>query len=143
MPPTRAQLLSTAKSFVDSFNKWTIPDILSIRTPSCIHRIYPASELRPARNNAEFAKFVEGLMQVFKEFRFTIINEDDTLVDTEARKVFLRLRGYSDTEIGPFDSEVLFVLKITEDGEKVEDVMEFVDTETGLSFMRKRQALAG
>ncbi|TFA99803.1 hypothetical protein CCMA1212_008209 [Trichoderma ghanense] len=58
MPPSPSQLIATANAFISAYNKWTVPDVLSIRSPSCKHHVLPG--IKPPRNNQDFGEFPEG-----------------------------------------------------------------------------------
>jgi ketosteroid isomerase-like protein len=137
---TRADLLSTAKRFLEAYNKWTIPAILSVRTPTCTHRTGPKSHDWTSRTNEEFAAFVAPLLPVFRNFKLQVIDEDSTLVDVEKRAVSMRLRSTADTDVGMYENEYIFVLRVCEAGDLVEEVVEFLDTQYSAEFVGRLTA---
>lgn len=137
MSPTRERLLETSNLFIQEYNKWTLDSILTTRSPSCIHHVAPASLACPSRNNAEFAEFVGPLLSVFQDFRFNIVDDKETLIDVDKRKVYLHLRSHANTDVGPYENEYCFVLSITEDGDKVDEILEVVDSAYTLGFLKR------
>lgn len=137
MSPTRRKLLETSNLFIEEYNKWTVDSILSTRSPSCTHHVAPVSLDTPPRNNAEFAEFVGPLLSVFRDFRFSIVDDKETLIDVDKRKVYLHLRSHANTDVGPYENEYCFVLSITEAGDKVDEILEVVDSAYTLSFLKR------
>lgn len=141
MSLSRSDLIRTANSFLSAYNKWTVSDILSPRSPSCIHRVLPGN--RPARNNAEFGTFFEGIIPKFRNFRFKFVDTTPLVVDVETRRVVMHLTSTADTDIGPYNNEYIFVLTISEDGEKVDEIVEFLDTQYTAEFVGKLSEKTG
>jgi ketosteroid isomerase-like protein len=137
MTLSRSVLLNTANSFLSAYNKWTVPSVLSIRSNSCVHRTLPASGGHPHRNNAEFGAFLEDVIPVFRNFHLSVVDDKHTIIDVETRQVMLHLRGRAETDAGPYENEYIFMLTISEDGEKVDEIVEFLDSEYTSQFVKK------
>ncbi|KAL6854515.1 hypothetical protein J3F83DRAFT_718826 [Trichoderma novae-zelandiae] len=133
MPASRSQLIATANAFVSANNKWTIPDVLSIRSPSCMHRFLPGT--KPPRNNEEFGEFLKGVIPVLRNFRLHVVESTPLVVDVEARKVMMHLTSTAETDVGPYENEYFFVLTMSEEGDKVDEIVEFFDTLYATGFM--------
>src|ERR1700761_5282369 len=127
-PLTRSQLLSTAQGFLTGYNKWTASGVLSLRSPTCVHRTGPNSHGLTCRTNEEFASFVAPMLSVFRNFKLAVIDEDETLVDVEKRKVMMHLRSHAETDVGPYENEYYFTVTVSEDGGLVNEVVEFLDS---------------
>ncbi|PTB63399.1 hypothetical protein BBK36DRAFT_1143884 [Trichoderma citrinoviride] len=136
MPPSRSQLIATANAFVAAYNKWTVPDVLSIRSPTCKHHLLPGTKL-PSRNNQEFAEFLERIIPIIRNFRLHVVDTTPPVVDVEARKVMMHLKSSAETDVGPYENEYFFVLTVSEDGEKIDEVVEFLDTAYTAEFMER------
>ncbi|RFU80652.1 hypothetical protein TARUN_1537 [Trichoderma arundinaceum] len=135
MALTRPQLINTANAFISAYNKWTVADVLSIRSPSCIHRVLAGD--RPVRNNAEFGEFLEGVIPAIRNFRLKIVDTSPFVVDVEARRVVLHLTSTGESDVGPYGNEYMFILTISEDGKKVDEIVEFLDTLYTAEFLTK------
>jgi hypothetical protein len=134
---SRKVLLSTASRFITAYNQWTVESIISIRSSGCIHHTLPATLQVPPRSKADYATFIEPMLSVFRKVEFSIIDEDDTIVDVQARKVVLHCVNRADTDAGEYRNEYIFCLTITEDGEQVDDIVEFIDTAYTADFKRR------
>ncbi|EXJ82033.1 hypothetical protein A1O1_08101 [Capronia coronata CBS 617.96] len=128
MAPTRAQLLSTSDKFIRAYNEWTIASILSVRSSGCIHRTLPASRARKPKNNVEFARFLKPLLSVYRELTLSNIDEAETVIDVKKRKVVLHLKSHADTDAGPYENEYFFILTMSQDGDLIDEVVEYLDS---------------
>lgn len=137
--PSRTQLLSTARTFIDAYRTWTVDAIMEHRSPDCISRILPASRKYAPMNNAEYEAFFSRTMPLIQNFT-PIEFEDETMVDTEKRKVFMHLRSTADTVVGAYANEYSLVMTMTEGGDKVCDFMEFVDSAYSEEFFPRLRA---
>ncbi|KAK1240511.1 hypothetical protein MKX07_004539 [Trichoderma sp. CBMAI-0711] len=133
MPPSRSQLIATANAFIAAYNKWTVPDILSIRSPACKHHVLPGNN--PPRNNQEFGQFLEGVIPVIRNFRMHLVDTTQMVVDVEARRVVMHLTSTAETDVGPYGNEYFFVITVSEDGERVDEIVEFLDTAYTAEFL--------
>ncbi|KAF2228521.1 hypothetical protein EV356DRAFT_498305 [Viridothelium virens] len=135
--PSREQLITTALSFIAAYNQWTVQAIIAIRSPSCIHYTLPISLQVPPRSNAEYATFMDPMLAVFRGVHFSIISNDDTIVDVEARTVVLHCSNLADTDAGEYTNEYMFSLTMSEDGTKVDKIIEFIDAAYTVEFKRR------
>ncbi|KAF9210752.1 hypothetical protein BGZ59_009022, partial [Podila verticillata] len=108
--------------------------------PSCIHRTLPSSDNHPIRNNAEFGTMLETVIPIFRGFHLYIADDKATVVDTEARKVMLHLKSRAETDVGPYENEYIFTLTMSENGEKVDEIMEFLDSRYTAQFLSRLQS---
>jgi ketosteroid isomerase-like protein len=83
----------------------------------------------------EFATLLETVIPIFRDFKLSVEDDKDTIVDVEARKVVLHLRSSAKTTAGPYKNQYIFILTISEDGEKVDGVMEFLDSKYTAQFL--------
>lgn len=137
MSALRAQLLVTTNLFLGEFNRCTPQSVIAFRTPSCRHWLLPASLGAPVRSNAEYSAFVESLLPVMRGFKLHLAANTDPIVDEEARKVVLHLTSTAETNIGPYANEYVWVLKFTDDGKEISEIMEFADSAYTLEKLGK------
>ena len=76
-------------------------------------------------------------MPEFRNFHLRVIDERETAVDTEARKVVLHLTSSADMDVGVYENEYYFVLRMSESGELVEDVVEWMDSKYTAEFVER------
>ena len=109
---------------------------MEYRSPDCVQHYLPATRKQPDRN---FAEYREAFAQVLPKYsNFTsFVDEDQTFIDVESRKVHVHARSHAETLAGTYENEYAFVLKITEDGQKVQEVWEWLDTEYTNTFAAK------
>lgn len=114
---------------------------MGIRSPNCVQHILPTSFKVPAMNNAEYYKFFKASLPIYRNFTVTIVNEDrEMVVDVEKRTVSMHVRSRADTDIGEYKNEYIMVARMTEDGNLVEEVWEFVDGFFTAKWSRRLQA---
>jgi ketosteroid isomerase-like protein len=135
--PSRTDLLRTAQRFLALYNQWTIPSLLAPRSPGCIHHMGPKSLASPSRTNEEFAAFVTPVLSTFRNFELAVIDEEETLVDVEKRLVSMHCRSQADTDVGPYENEYYFTIRVSRDGDRVEEIWEFLDTAYTLQILEK------
>ena len=135
--PTREQLVATALEFVRSYNQWTLQAIITIRSPDCMHHTLPASLQVPPRSNAEYKEFMGPMLSVFRGVQFSVINNEDIIVDVEARRVVLHCRNQADTDAGDYTNEYIFSLTIDKRGTKIDKIIEFIDASYTVEFKRR------
>ena len=56
------------------------------------------------------------------------------MVDVEARKVIMHLESRADTKIGVYENEYILMVEMTEEGDRVQEVWEFVDSAASSAF---------
>ena len=129
---SRATLLSTANAAIEGYNKWTKESIMSYRAPHCIHQVLPASTNRQPLNNEEYLAFFTPMLALFKDFHVVVKN---TVVDEETRQVTMHATSSAMTSLGEYGNEYVLMLRMTEDGTKVEKFDEFVDSKYSSEFI--------
>lgn len=140
MTRTRAQLLHTAKSLFEVYNKWNVEDIMALRTSDCTHHVLPSSLGQAPLDNNAFRRFLENLMiGIPKGFNFTI-DEKAPLVDESAGKVIIFAKSRAETVAGLYANEYIFVVTVDESGTKIAQVDEFVDATILKEFLPRFEA---
>lgn len=76
-------------------------------------------------------------MPLFKNFTPTI---HQLVEDEKANTIAIWCSSTADTIIGPYGNEYMILLSFNEAGDKVEKVIEFVDTEYSKSFFGRLRA---
>ncbi|KAL7942884.1 hypothetical protein V8C42DRAFT_141637 [Trichoderma barbatum] len=125
MAPSRSQLINTANAFISAFGRWTVSDVLSIQSPSCRHRTLPGKR---DLSKAEYGQLLETVIPVIRNFRLKIVDKTPVVVDVEARRVAMHVTSTGETDIGTYENVYMFLITISEDGQMVDDIVEFVDS---------------
>ncbi|KAF2128091.1 hypothetical protein P153DRAFT_405351 [Dothidotthia symphoricarpi CBS 119687] len=77
------------------------------------------------------------MLSVFRDVEISIVNDSDTIVDVEARRVVLHCTNRADTDAGKYRNEYVFILTINEDSRHVDKVVEFIDAAYTMDFKRR------
>lgn len=67
---------------------------------------------------------------MLRNVRIGLAKGEDMLVDEVSRKVLLHLTSTGETDFGPYANEYMIVLKMTDDGTQIKEVVEFIDSAT-------------
>ena len=67
--PILSNMQQTAQAFFDGYNTWDIDAIMSTRAEDCVFITLPKSLRIPDRNNLEYARYLEEIMPIFKNFK--------------------------------------------------------------------------
>jgi hypothetical protein len=134
MPSTRH---NTALRYIQAFETLSVETFLSIQTPSCVHTFAPASINIPLPLDANaFVKHISNLKQILKGFPVTAkeILEDEAknsvIVWAGSQAIFhdeLMDAGIPREE-WDYRGEYVFIFTMDGSGEKVERVVEFLDS---------------
>ncbi|KAF3059433.1 putative dihydroxyacetone synthase protein [Daldinia childiae] len=126
--PSRGQLLGTVKLFIEAFNEFTPESVVRYRSPTCMHRLVPATLNSPPQSNTEYAGLIAALTTVMPTFHLRIVDGGEPVVDEVTRKVVLHLKSRSDTAVGLYENEYIWILTLSKDGKLVDDILEFADS---------------
>lgn len=134
MSPIRDALIQTANSYIAGFNTNTAEGVIACRTADCRQIIRPSSVPppwnSPPRTNEEYQAFVVPGFKMVRNIRIGLAEGEDMLVDEVSRKVLLHLTSTGETDFGPYANEYMIVLKMTEDGTQIKEIVEFIDSAT-------------
>lgn len=77
-------------------------------------------------------------------FRLHLGANTDPIIDVPARKVVIHLTSTAETDIGPYANEYIWILRFTEDGKEIDEIIEFADSAYTLEMLHKlTQAVQG
>ncbi|KAI0382422.1 hypothetical protein F5Y04DRAFT_252636 [Hypomontagnella monticulosa] len=126
--PSREQLLQTTKLFLDAFNEFTPEGVVRHCSPTCTHRLLPATLKTPTQTNAEYSNLIASIREIMPDFKIGLVDGVEPAVDEVSRKVTLHLKSHSKTPVGVYQNEYVWVLTISQDGKSVDDILEFADS---------------
>ncbi|ROV93899.1 hypothetical protein VPNG_09530 [Cytospora leucostoma] len=134
MPAIRDTLVQTANSYIAGFNTNTAEGVIASRTANCKQIIRPSSVPppwnSPPRSNKDYQDFVVPGFKMVRNIQIGLAKGEDLLVDEVSRKVLLHLTSTGETDFGPYANEYMIVLKMTDDGTQIKEVVEFIDSAT-------------
>ncbi len=148
MPSARYK---TAMAFIGDFETLDVPTMLSRRTTDCIHTFLPSSIAPPPKDNTAFGEHIRRLREVMPKFPVTA---KEVMEDEEKNVAIIHATSQAhfhdsvkDDGILPDDwkyqGEYIFMLTMTEAGDKVKKVVEFLDskgTERLLGLVKRARA---
>lgn len=136
MSTLRDNLLRTAQLYLDGLNnpRDDGAGIIAERTPDCKQYILPKNLNQPTYANESYREMMMTSAGFVKHITFTLANGTAPQVDETARKVLLHIRGDGETVFGPYNNEYFIILATTDEGTKIKEVTEFLDSRTFLNF---------
>ncbi|KAF8846435.1 hypothetical protein BDZ45DRAFT_489764 [Acephala macrosclerotiorum] len=88
----------------------------------------------PDRNNDEYIIFNTEVFKVLHTYHATIT---DAVVDEIGKKVVLGMEAKATADAGEYENEYIITLRMTEDGRKVVDQYDFIDSQRMIEWMAK------
>lgn len=82
-------------------------------------------------DNATYRKYFGSMMPLFHTFDVTI---HELVEDDKANKTTIWCSSKADTVLGPYGNEYMMLLYFNDSGDKVEKVIEFVDSDYSKVF---------
>ena len=140
MASVRENLLQTAKAYIEGFNSGTPEGIVVARTADCTQTLRPGSlppPLTGSRTNEEYMNFIVQGAQILRNIKLRLAEGEDIIVDDVARKIVMHLKSTGESDFGPYANEYMIVLKATEDGKQIKEIVEFTDSAYFLSLAAK------
>lgn len=134
MSPIRDALIKTANSYIAGFNTNTAEGVIACRTADCKQIIRPSNVpppwSSPSRTNQEYQDLVVPGFKKIRNLNISLAEGEDMLVDEVSHRVMLHLTSVGETDFGPYTNEYMIVLKMTEDGMQISEIVEFIDSAT-------------
>lgn len=139
----RDTLLKTANGYIDGFNNPgpNLSGVVALRTPSCTQRVLPKSLGAPPFTNEAYIA-CRRIREIITNFHLRIAENETPVVDEQARVVVLPLTSTGDTPLGPYANEYYILLRMTENGELIRGITEFIDSRVSTEFLQRVGTLA-
>ncbi|KAI0976325.1 hypothetical protein F4678DRAFT_456651 [Xylaria arbuscula] len=135
MESSREQRMQTIDTLLNGYSSRSITKLLEPLAPNFHHHVLPQSLSMPIRDIDAFTRHAEGVFGVFEEFKLipkTII--DDAATGMVA--IHAQMLGTLKSGKGEWKNECMMMVRLTEDGRKVLDIKEFVDSAKALDMAR-------
>ncbi|KAF2118030.1 hypothetical protein BDV96DRAFT_597879 [Lophiotrema nucula] len=145
MPLSRAQLLKTATKFITNFNDPNPDTIIANRTPTCTHEIRPSFGLARTLTNAEYLHWwkTNTLAVMPGGMHLSVDDSVGPVIDVEMRRVVLYVSSHAESIVGVYENTYVWDLRMDGEGERVEYILEFVDSKTVVEFGARVAAASG
>ncbi|KAK3332861.1 hypothetical protein B0T19DRAFT_416644 [Cercophora scortea] len=130
---TRAQ---TIKLLLDGYSSLSVPTLLAVLSPRFKHRVLPASLEMPVHDVKSFADHAAGIFALFDAFRLVPEHayEDDA---QGVMVIHARMEGTLKNKGGPWRNECIMMVRLSDTGEEVDEICEFVDSAKAIEMRRK------
>ncbi|KAF2154541.1 hypothetical protein K461DRAFT_310985 [Myriangium duriaei CBS 260.36] len=136
--PAHSRRMQTAYRVFDAYNSLSVDNILRPMDSSFTHQVLPASLGMPTRSRDDFAKHAAGITSVFEIFAIEPVHVFED-VGRNAVIAYARMVGKLARGMGEWENEVVFIMRFSEDGERVVGIQEFVDSAKA-KMMREKMA---
>jgi hypothetical protein len=130
----RDQLIQTAHAYTTAHNERDFAKVIALCSPACVHRAGPTSVKNPDRNNDEYFAFNTEVFKMMHTYHAAIT---DTIADETTRKVVVYLHAKATADAGEYENEYIITLAMTDDGKKVVDQFDFIDSQTMVEWIAK------
>lgn len=110
---------------IEAYRAWDIERIMAYRTDDCTHLILPRSLKREPKNNASYRQYFASIMPAFQDFQPEI---HEIVEDERENKVMMWVSSKAQSLIGPYGNEYTMLLYFNEAGDRVNKIVEFVDS---------------
>ncbi|KAK5693222.1 hypothetical protein LTR17_025198 [Elasticomyces elasticus] len=130
-------------AFFDALNAKDIDGIIAARTPECLHIVTPGPMLGETRTNDEQRAWMRKTMAMLGgDFFTTTISRE--IHDANLHEAAVHAHAVSPkTPAGTFKIDFILFVKFTEDGTKMAEVTEVINSNYPTEFHAKMHALAG
>ncbi|KAH6620323.1 hypothetical protein C7974DRAFT_231132 [Boeremia exigua] len=132
--PTPSPARQTANKLAAAYNTMDIPTIMSLRTPTCLRTILPASLNMPPQTPAAFAASLTALATVFTSFRLDVDDVVEGVGADGAVRIVMYVSAAGETRVGPYRNQYVWSMGFEEGGERVSEWSEFVDVGVARDF---------
>lgn len=140
MAPTRDRLLNTASELVKRLSIGDSQSIVDIRSSNCRHEVGPpCMGVEEPMSNEQYKswwdEFVPKIWPAGMEF---YIDPTRTpVIDESNRHVVLYCKSRASSYKGEYEGRYILNITISEDGEKVDNIIEFLDSKSALDYSVK------
>jgi ketosteroid isomerase-like protein len=122
----RSKRLSATHAFLTSYSKLSPEALLENFSPNFTHQVLPSSLNIPKRDRQAFAQHATGFTKLFKSFNMV---PERVFEDPSSNTVIVYAKMIGELHaIGPWENECVLIIEMSEEGEKIERLREFVDS---------------
>ncbi|ROV88143.1 hypothetical protein VMCG_10430 [Cytospora schulzeri] len=132
--PSMSKRREVAIEVIESYRSWNIERIMAYRTDDCTQLVIPRSLNREPKDNASYRKYFASIMPAFQDFQPKI---HELVEDEQGNKVMMWVSSKAQSLIGPYGNEYTILLYFNEDGDKVNKIVEFVDSAYAKDFFTR------
>lgn len=126
--------LATAYRLLEAYSSLSCDQILAQLDDAGTHQVFPESLGMPQRSKEEFRVHVSGITSVFKSFKML---PQSIYEDNAANTVIIHAKMDGELSKGPggrWENECIMLLRMNEDGSKIVEIKEFVDSDKAMKM---------
>lgn len=126
-PGSRSTRLQTAYSVLEGYKLLSADALIAPLAPGGTHKVLPESLNVPVRDREAFAQHAKGFTSIFSAFEM----QPQAVYEAPAQNTviaYCKMVGTLVGDLGPWHNECMITMRMTEDGTKVEEYKEFVDS---------------
>jgi hypothetical protein len=118
--------MKTAQAVLHGYSTLKAEDMLAPLSPTFTHQVLPASLNMPTRDIEAFKIHAGRIGSIFSTFKMV---PQRMFEDPEKNSVIIYAKMIGElTQLGPWENECFMTLRMSQNGEKVEEITEFVDS---------------
>lgn len=129
--------LATAHALLDAYSSLSPEQILAQLDDNGKYQVLPESLGMPQRTKTEFAAHAAGITSVFKSFKMI---PQAIYEDAANNTVVVHAKMDGELSKGPggrWENECVMLLRMNEDGTKIVEIKEFVDSDKAMKMRNK------
>ncbi|KAK6189162.1 hypothetical protein LQW54_013558 [Pestalotiopsis sp. IQ-011] len=136
MPPTQTSGLRTVDKLIAGYGSLSVPTLLEPLADDFQHHVLPESLEMPAKNKQSFAQHAAGVFGIFEKFRMVPVS---TYEDRDANAVVVHAHMQGTMKKGAMEwrNECIMLIRLSEDGSQVKEIIEFVDSAKAKQMQQK------
>lgn len=118
--------VQTARAALESYSALSVDALLQPLDNDFIHQVLPSSLEMPPRNKEAFANHAARVTSIFSSFAMI---PQSMLEDPAQNTVIVHAKMIGELiDLGPWENECIIFMRMSEDGAKVVEHTEFVDS---------------
>ncbi|KUJ21256.1 uncharacterized protein LY89DRAFT_681836 [Mollisia scopiformis] len=130
--------IQTACAVLNSYSALTVEALLKPLADDFIHQVFPSSLEFPPRDRESFAAHASGVTSIFSSFAMVPHNMFE---DASKNTVIVQAKMVGELHgMGKWENECVIFMKMLEDGTKVVETTEFVDSLRSKQLQEKLMA---
>ncbi|KAI0143718.1 hypothetical protein GGR57DRAFT_518200 [Xylariaceae sp. FL1272] len=135
METSRQQRMGTIRQLLDGFGSLSVNSLLKPLAPELQYQTLPESLGFPVHNFESFKHHAEGIYGIFDEFKMVPrLIADDAVAGIVT--IHAQMIGILRDSKRQWRNECIMLVKLTEDGQKVSEIKEFVDSAKAMEMAR-------
>lgn len=133
---SKSPRIRTTEALLDGYSSLNIDELMAPLSSDFSHQVLPESLGMPVRNANQFAEHAAKIISVFSQFRMSpkAIFEDQ---EQNAVVVHARMEGTLKGSKGEWLNECVMIICLSEDGTRVVQIKEFVDSAKAVEMRKK------